>query len=512
MVIYNSAAGGEAMSNMAYPDGLTTIPAAFIQRSSGLALLAKSTDWSGYSAGDETGRLAFLGHFSAVANPDVDTVSTFSSWGAPPDLSFKPDLAAPGGNIWSTVPLAQEGYDNYSGTSMAAPHVAGAAVLIRQAHPDWTVQQVKTALSNTAELVLDPWSNDGDGDLPYSPRLMGAGRINVADALATDVIVVQQGTNSPSVALGSIENWDSSPISFNLTLQNFGSEGVYFNADGTVQTTDGYKDAMSLGDLLSVSPDEFTVPAGGMQTVTVTVDVTGISVPWHPFVEGFVVFHWGEGDELHVPYMGFLGDWNSFDVADWEFNPLIDMPGTEFYSLSAALYGNDTGATWPYNYGYGWDLGQTYNGTFNIDDIAINPEDIYAPSAENNIWVLRNIERLTVDILESDETTLVRRLDDTNWVWKNNNWRYFTSNTPAYWDSENAWWLWDGTDAADDQVADGQYILRNSATPQKVVNKLSYDAPQVVDFPVFVDTVAPHVDITSVTPNGVNQTVAWSSE
>jgi subtilisin family serine protease len=503
VIVYNSAAGGDAMINMAYPDGLTTIPAMFVYRSTGLALLAKSTDWSGYSTGDETGRLAFLGRVATTPNPAVDEVSTFSAWGAPPDLSFKPDIAAPGGNIWSTVPLAQGGYDNYSGTSMAAPHVAGAAALIRQAHPDWTVQQVKTALSNTAELVLDPWSNGGDGDLPYSPRRIGAGRINVAHALATDVLVVQQGTNSPSVALGSIENWESSPITFNLTLANFGENDVSFLADGTVQSTDTYTDAFSLGDLLVVSPGEFTVPAGGMQTVTVTIDMTETTLAWHPFVEGFVTFHWGEVQELHVPYMGFLGNWNELSTAEMQFNPLIDLPKTHAWSFSHY--------TWPWNYGDGWQLGRTYNNIYDINSIAINPEDIWAPSIENNIWALRNIERLTVDILESDGTTLVRRLDDTKWVWKNNNWRYYASNTPLYWDSESAWWLWEGTDTANDPVADGQYILRNAATSQKVVNKLSYDPPQLVDFPVFVDTVSPVVDITSVTPNGANQTVAWST-
>jgi subtilisin family serine protease len=519
-IIFNNAAGSLGMTT----DG-STLPSIGITQADGATLKAqisgiveasyKPSTWP-----SSTGTVTFPATPIEAANPSAGTVSSFSSWGAPPDLSFKPDLAAPGGNIWSTVPIAAGSYANYSGTSMASPHVAGAAALIRQAHPAWTVQQVKTALSNTAVLVQDPNSSDGDGGtLPYSPRLMGAGRINVANALATDVIVVQQGTNSPSVALGSVENWSSSPISFNLTLQNFGATPVTFNAGGTVQTTDISKIATSLGDHLTVSPAAVTVPAGGMRNVTVTVDLTSLaSTPWQPFVEGYVTFHWDDVDELHVPYMGFLGNWNDFNYVDTEYNPLIDPPNPYLpgWSLSRALYASNpvlskTGVSWPMHYGTGWALGQRYDGTYAGSAIAINPLGVRAPDIENNIWLLRNIERLTVDIVQSDGTTLVKRLDDAKWVWKNNNSQYFASNTPWYWDSGTGWWYWDGTDNMDDPVPDGPYILRNTATAQKVVNKLSYDAPQILDFPVFVDTVVPVVDITSVTPNGANQTVAWST-
>jgi subtilisin family serine protease len=76
-----------------------------------------------------------------------DVVASFSSGGPTPvSLQLKPDVAAPGERIVSSVPDRSGSWDDFSGTSMASPHVAGAAALLRQRHPTWTVAQVKSAL------------------------------------------------------------------------------------------------------------------------------------------------------------------------------------------------------------------------------------------------------------------------------------------------------------------------------------------------------------------------------
>src|SRR3989304_128836 len=96
-------------------------------------------------------------------------ISSFSSYGLSPDLALKPDIGAPGGNIWSTYPLEQGGFANISGTSMSSPHVAGAVALLLQAWPNTPSQAVRGILMNSA----DPkpwWGTPGLGLLANVPR------------------------------------------------------------------------------------------------------------------------------------------------------------------------------------------------------------------------------------------------------------------------------------------------------------------------------------------------------
>ena len=82
-------------------------------------------------------------------------VATFSSGGPTPySLRMKPDVTAPGVGVLSSVPRREGLWAHFSGTSMAAPHVAGAAALLHQRHPSWTVAQIKSALVQTGQPVL----------------------------------------------------------------------------------------------------------------------------------------------------------------------------------------------------------------------------------------------------------------------------------------------------------------------------------------------------------------------
>jgi len=103
-------------------------------------------------------------------------MAEFSSAGPTSDFYFKPDLVAPGANINSTY--LNNSYMKMSGTSMASPMIAGCAALIKQAKPTLSPQEIKYLMMNTADILYNPASN-----LPYSPTLQGAGRVNIFNAV-----------------------------------------------------------------------------------------------------------------------------------------------------------------------------------------------------------------------------------------------------------------------------------------------------------------------------------------
>ena len=108
-------------------------------------------------------------------SPDVDNIADFSSAGPTPySLTFKPDVTAPGESVLSAAPGG--GFVEISGTSMSAPHVAGAAALLRQRHPTWTPAQIKSALVLTG----DPVHNGGTAEV--NPLREGGGRIDLVRA------------------------------------------------------------------------------------------------------------------------------------------------------------------------------------------------------------------------------------------------------------------------------------------------------------------------------------------
>ncbi len=121
---------------------------------------------------------------TVAASDKSDQIASFSSRGPVPGFFsvLKPDITAPGVAISSTVPASGEHGDSsryraFNGTSMSAPHVAGAAALIRQLHPAWSPEMIKSNLMNTAR------------NLGKSVYEQGAGRVQIAQAATTPLIV-----------------------------------------------------------------------------------------------------------------------------------------------------------------------------------------------------------------------------------------------------------------------------------------------------------------------------------
>lgn len=123
-----------------------------------------------------------------------EAVTDFSSRG-PVTMSWqiKPDLLAPGANIVSTVP---GGYEALSGTSMATPYIAGVIALMKEAHPDWSNEQLFGALKTTARKLMDT------GGTLVNPNIQGSGLVNIKAAIETETIITH-----PQLAFGKIAHW-----------------------------------------------------------------------------------------------------------------------------------------------------------------------------------------------------------------------------------------------------------------------------------------------------------------
>jgi subtilisin family serine protease len=122
-------------------------------------VVAAGNDFAEFGSGSITspGSASRAITVAAVTPERRPLLASFSSAGPTPvSLQLKPDVSAPGVEILSSVPAREGTWSGFSGTSMAAPHVAGGAALLRQRHPTWTAEQVKSALVQTGAPVEDP--------------------------------------------------------------------------------------------------------------------------------------------------------------------------------------------------------------------------------------------------------------------------------------------------------------------------------------------------------------------
>ncbi|MEV5954167.1 S8 family peptidase [Streptomyces sp. NPDC051987] len=193
-----------------------------------------------------------------------DKLADFSSTGPAADGSIKPDVTAPGVDITAAAAkgsvIDQEvgenppGYLTISGTSMATPHVAGAAAILKQEHPDWGFKELKAALTGSAK------------GGKYTPFEQGSGRIAVDKAIKQTVLA-----DPTSVSFG-VQQWphtDDTPVTKQLTYRNVGTSDVTLTL--TSSATDP-KGAAAPAGFFTLGATKLTVPAGGTASVGLTVN------------------------------------------------------------------------------------------------------------------------------------------------------------------------------------------------------------------------------------------------
>jgi len=276
---------------------------------------------------------------TSVSNPNFSGLASFSSGGPRTGDSFlKPWITAPGVSIFSTLVGSGNLPGGNSGTSMASPHVAGVAALVRQAHPGWFGDELTAAIVNTG--------NPGAiaGTTPYKTSRAGTGLVSPLAATRTQVVAFA-GNREPVANFGYFEGVDNFTATRTIRLWNKGAAPVTFNV--------GTSNAAGSPHSLTASQGSVTVPAGGFSPVHVTLSV-GIGSVGNASafreVSGLVTFSptggGNNGVVLRVPYYLVPRALSQIDVTVADSTPSFTTTSTATNNSEAAIAGSADYYAW----------------------------------------------------------------------------------------------------------------------------------------------------------------------
>ena len=444
-------------------------------------------------------------------------MSDFSSWGVSPDMRLKPEVTAPGGNIYSSVPGG--GYQYMSGTSMATPQITGvSAVVLERVQNDplfssMSARQkadvVQNLIMGTAVPVADP--NVGSGAY-YSPRKQGAGLVNVQAATTSSVYPTVNGATDasrPKAELGDgTKGWH-----FDVTLHNLSGTAATYDLSAQALSenisgglfTGSSTDWNGKGVSVSFSNNSVTVPAKG--EATVGIDVTpgsqfaqwvSANAPSGTFLDGFVRFTArtnGQSD-MTVPYLGFYGSWGTPSI----FDQMISEG--DGHAASSAIYNGQNGSLLGYN---PLVKGRDREGRPNADRYVISRSTASgAPTAITpRTGTLRSVHTMTTTYANEAGKSVASFTSTQNWKSVYNS------------DERRMTWVEENHESRSinlndykySRLPDGKYTLTIAATndgPSPTKQSLTYNFR--------VDTKAPVVERATLSNGGSTLNVEISDE
>ena len=357
ILVYNNVSVGSLIiMNLTTQD----LPAAFISQADGQAML------------DAPEHTLSIAEGQVLPQSSIYEASEFSSWGVSPDLLLKPEIAAPGGNVFSSIPNGA--YEQTSGTSMATPQMAGiSAIVLQRVQSDplfasMSARQqadvVQNLIMGTARPLTDAAQTTG---ALYSPRKQGAGLVDALAATTSSVYPTVVGApeqSRPKADLGdgtkgwhfdvTLHNLSGTAATYELSSQALSEivDGGFFTEHSSDWRGHGVEIAYSGAASASAEGATVTVPASG--EATVGIDVTPGSefasyvadnTPNGTFLDGFVRFTSkaaGQPD-LAVPYLGFYGDWGKAPI----FDALASVGGA--HTRASDIVNGQTGTSLGYN-------------------------------------------------------------------------------------------------------------------------------------------------------------------
>ncbi|KAI5249296.1 subtilisin-like protein [Aureobasidium subglaciale] len=351
IMFYNNAPGLTSAS-VTDPDILGAAMVSAEQGASWVATLAAGSAIQVTITGDLT-------VFSSPANNVTGGhMSTFTMWNPTNEAYVKPEISAPGGNILSTLPLAQGGYGVLSGTSMATPFVAGVVALMKQARPDLDAYTIRAILGTTGHPVT---FNDGTTTYDYLAPVVqqGGGEVDAYAAVYTSTVldVANLAFNDTAhfvkEANFTITNRGSSDITYNFNYVN-AATAYTLPDDGSTQPQTFPPDLVTSGASVHFSSGSVSVAAGKSEVVIVTLSPPeNLATARIPVYSGFITINGTNGDSLNLPYAGIASSLKDATVLDpstgypyitsTSDNTFVPLdPGTVFTISVANATVNDT--------------------------------------------------------------------------------------------------------------------------------------------------------------------------
>ena len=508
MLVYNNVPG---MLYMSITDW--KIPCAFISQAAGE-----------YMKQQETKTLSVASADALVESPTYG-MADFSSWGATPELTLKPEITAPGAGIYAAVP---GGYESMDGTSMASPHAAGGMAIVQQAlkarDNSMTGAQRKhmtdTLLMSTAHVIYD------DNGVPYSPRKQGAGLMSINDAVNTRGYLSVEGMERPKLELKD-DPAMKGVYTMNFTVHNTGSDTLYYDVTPLVltDTTEAYvngsgQEFSTISGSSRLLPHTFTsncennrvaVAPGKTADVTVTVTVTGegrkmlAQFPNGSYVEGFVTLTQVAADgsaltdpiDLGLPFLAFYGDWTKAPIMDstdyWE---TLDGSASQAQAYMNTAFSSSSENTV-----------DTYLGDNNYTTVpyladrnAISPNNDDFMDSLTGIYtgLLRNTKSLRYTITGANGQVYYSK--DCEYVGKSiysyDYYRIVPAGVDAEYDGIEPWY---GTDSHNAKLPNNTKATVTIEATLPYGDGVGTNQKHSWSFPITIDTEEPHADNLKVT-------------
>lgn len=508
MLVYNNVPG---MLYMSITDW--KIPCAFISQAAGE-----------YMKQQETKTLSVASADALVESPTYG-MADFSSWGATPELTLKPEITAPGAGIYAAVP---GGYESMDGTSMASPHAAGGMAIVQQAlkarDNSMTGAQRKhmtdTLLMSTAHVIYD------DNGVPYSPRKQGAGLMSINDAVNTRGYLSVEGMERPKLELKD-DPAMKGVYTMNFTVHNTGSDTLYYDVTPIVltDTTEAYvngsgQEFSTISGSSRLLPHTFTtncennrvaVAPGKTADVTVTVTVTDegramlAQFPNGSYVEGFVTLTQVAADgsaltdpiDLGLPFLAFYGDWTKAPIMDstdyWE---TLDGSASQAQAYMNTAFSSSSENTV-----------DTYLGDNNYTSVpyladrnAISPNNDDFMDSLTGIYtgLLRNTKSLKYTITGANGQVYYSK--DCEYVGKSiysyDYYRIVPAGVDAEYDGIEPWY---GTDAHNAKLPNNTKATVTIEATLPYGDGVGTNQKHSWSFPITIDTEEPHADNLKVT-------------